>query len=163
MRSDKTSLVEGNNQQDSQQSVLFFNNNDVLLSSKPARQALAYAIADKTFGKERVISPINKSSWAYNNLVKTYDYDQGRAKALFSQDIKDVGSQKLELKTILPYLSVAESIAESWRDTLGVAVEVKVVSSLTSDYQIILADFTPRLTPTNTLSGTLPNLPTLPT
>ena len=142
-RSDKTSLVEGNNQQDSQQSVLFFNNNDVLLSSKPARQALAYAISDKTFGKERVISPINKSSWAYNNLVKTYDYDQGRAKALFSQDIKDVGSQKLELKTILPYLSVAESIAESWRDTLGVAVEVKVVSSLTSDYQIILADFTP--------------------
>ncbi len=147
LRSDSTSLVEDNAQQDSVQSVLFFNNNDVLLSSKPARQALAYAIADKTFGKERVISPINQSSWAYNNLVKTYDYDQDRAKTLFSQDIKDISSQKLELKTILPYLDVAESIAQSWRDTLGIQVEVKVVSSLTSDYQIILADFTPPLDP----------------
>lgn len=146
-RADSTSLIESNNQQGAQQSVLFFNNNDVILSSKSARQALAYAIADKTFGKERVISPINQSSWAYNNLVKTYDYDQGRAKTLFSQDIQDANSQKLELKTILPYLDVAESIAESWRDTLGVSVEVKVVSSITSDYQIILADFTPPLDP----------------
>lgn len=147
IRADSTSLIESNNPQGAQLSVLFFNNNDVILSSKSARQALAYAIADKTFGKERVISPLNQSSWAYNNLVKVYDYDPERAKTLFSQDIKDVGAVKLELKTILPYLDVAESIAESWRDTLGISVEVKVVSSITSDYQIILADFTPPLDP----------------
>lgn len=147
MRGDPTNLVTNSNQLEAQQSVLFFNNNDVILSSKSTRQALAYAIADKTFGKERAISPLNKSSWAYNNLVKTYDYDSERAKTLFLQDIQDAGAVKLELKTILPYLDVAESIAQSWRDTLGVSVEVKVVSSVTSDYQIILADFTPPLDP----------------
>lgn len=131
----------------STQSVLFFNNNDNFLTSKSTRQALAYAIEDKTFDKERTISPIKKSSWAYNNLVKTYDFDQDKAKSLLAQDVKDVGAVKLELKTMLQYLDVAESIASSWREVLGIQVEVKVVSSVNSDYQILLADFTPPIDP----------------
>lgn len=146
-KKDSTSIIEEDTNTDNQQSVLFFNNNDVILTSKSARQALAYAIKDKTFGKERSVSPIDKSSWAYNNLVKTYDYDATRAKTLFAQDIKDASAQKLELKTMLQYLDVAESIAQSWRDTLGTQVEVKVVSNITSDYQILLADFTPPIDP----------------
>ncbi len=144
---DQTSLVQEDSGTEGQQSVLFFNNNDVILTSKPARQALAYAIEDKTFGKERTISPISKSSWAFNNLVKTYEYDPERARTLFAQDIQDPASQKLELKTMLQYLDVAESIATSWRQTLGVQVDVKVVSSVTSDYQILLTDFTPPTDP----------------
>lgn len=138
---DSTSLITNDQNTSDQQSVLFFNNNDVLLSSKPVRQALAYAIKDKSFGKERTISPIDKGSWAYNNLVKTYDYDAERAKTLFAQDVKDPSSQKIELKTMLQYLDIAESIAESWRETLGIQVEVKVVSNITSDYQVLLVDF----------------------
>lgn len=145
--SDPTSLVSEDINSDNQQGVLFFNNNDVILTSKSARQALAYAIKDKSFGKERSISPIDKTSWAFNNLVKTYDYDAAKAKSLFSQDIKDVSNQKLELKTMLQYLDIAESIAQSWRDTLGIQVDVKVVSNVTSDYQIILTDFTPPVDP----------------
>ncbi len=144
---DPSTVTTVDDNTDNQQSVLFFNNNDVILTSKPARQALAYAIKDKEFGKERSISPIDKSSWAYNNLVKTYDYDAERAKTLFAQDIKDPKSQKLELKTMLQYLDIAESIASSWRETLGIQVDVKVVSSVTSDYQILLADFTPPVDP----------------
>lgn len=144
---DPSTITTIDDNTDNQQSVLFFNNNDVILTSKPARQALAYAIKDKEFGKERSISPIDKSSWAYNNLVKTYDYDAERAKTLFAQDIKDPKSQKLELKTMLQYLDIAESIASSWRETLGIQVDVKVVSSVTSDYQILLADFTPPIDP----------------
>lgn len=144
---DATSMTTEEKNDANQQSVLFFNNNDALLTSKSARQALAYAIKDKTFGKERTTSPIDKSSWAFNNLVKNYDYDSEKAKTLFGQDIKDPGSQKLELKTMLQYLEIAESIAESWRNTLGVQVEVKVVSNVTSDYQILLADFTPPVDP----------------
>lgn len=147
VQKDSTSLILEDVNKDNQQSVLFFNNNDVVLTSKSARQALAYAIKDKSFGKERSLSPIDKSSWAYNNLVKTYDYDAPRAKILFGQDIKDVSSQKLELKTMLQYLDVAESIAQSWRDTLGIQVDVKVVSGVTSDYQIVLTDFTPLVDP----------------
>lgn len=147
LTSEETTLTTEDVNSDNQQSVLFFNNNDVVLTSKPARQALAYAIKDKDFGKERSISPIDKTSWAYNNLVKTYEYDAERAKTLFAQDIQDPKSQKLELKTMLQYLDIAESIAASWRETLGIQVDVKVVSSVTNDYQILLADFTPPVDP----------------
>ena len=140
---DNTSQLEETKSVGSEQSVLFFNNNDVLLSRKQIRQALAYAIKDKSFGKERTTSPIDKGSWAYNNLVKTYDYDPAKAKTLISQEIKDISGQKIELKTILRYLDIAESIATSWRDTLGIQVEVKVVSNITSDYQVLLTDFNP--------------------
>jgi len=144
---DTTNILTESNNSTNQQSVLFFNNNDAVLTSKSARQALSYAIQDKTFGKERSISPIDKSSWAYNSLVKTYDYDPEKAKSLFAQDIQDPGSQTLELKTMLQYLDIAESIATSWRETLGVKVDVKVVSSITSDYQILLTDFTSPIDP----------------
>lgn len=123
--------------------ALFINNSDTLLSSKTTRQGLAYAIPEKSFGKVRALSPISRSSWAYNDLVKDYEYDESRAKTLFTQDVKNPGEVKIELKTMLPYLDVAESIASSWRQVLGIMVDVKVVSSVSSDYQIILADFTP--------------------
>lgn len=123
--------------------ALFINNSDTLLSSKTTRQGLAYAIPDKSFGKVRALSPVASTSWAYNDLVKDYEYDEARAKTLFTQDIKNPGEVKIELKTMLPYLDVAESIASSWRQVLGVMVDVKVVSQVSSDYQIILADFTP--------------------
>lgn len=144
---DPTSQVTQDKVSTNQQGVLFLNNNDSILTSKPARQALAYAIKDKSFGKARAISPIDKDSWAFNNLVKTYDYDPEKARTLFAQDIQDPKSQKLELKTMLQYLDIAESIAQSWREVLGVQVEVKVVSSITSDYQILLADFSPPIDP----------------
>lgn len=129
--------------QDSKITALFFNNHDTTLSSKATRQGLAYAISDKTFGNTRALSPIDSSSWAYNDLVKDYQFDAERAKMLFGQDVKNPSEIKLELKTMLPYLSQAERIAQNWRDNLGIVVDVKVVSSVTSDYQIILADFTP--------------------
>ncbi len=123
--------------------ALFLNNNDTILASKPARQGLAYAIRDKAFGATRAISPIAPDSWAYNDLVKTYDFDETRAKSLFTTDVKDPGSVKIELKAMLQYLDIAETIAKDWRDVLGIQVEVKVISNFTSDYQVILADYTP--------------------
>lgn len=143
---DTTNVIEDDESATYRAGVLFFNNNDALLT-KPVRQALAYAIKDKSFGKERVLSPIDKLSWSYNNLVKSYDYDPERAKTLLEQAIKDPSSEKLEIKTMLQYLDVAESIAASWREVLGIQVDVKVVSSMTSDYQVILADFIPPLDP----------------
>lgn len=127
--------------------VLFFNNNDSMLTSKPTRQALAYAIKDKDFGKKRILSPISSSSWAYNPLVKDYEYDAEKAKTLFGQDVKDLNGVKIELKTTLQYLDAAESIATSWRDTLGIQVDVKVVTTITSDYQVLLADYAPPADP----------------
>lgn len=144
---DETAMIHDEKNLGNQQSVLFFNNNDVVLASKSTRQALAYAIKDKSFGRERTISPISRYSWAFNNLVKTYEYDAQHAKSLFAQDIKDPSSITLELKTMLQYLDIAETIASYWRETLGVKVDVKVVSNITSDYQILLADFSPPIDP----------------
>lgn len=127
--------------------VLFFNNNDSLLRSKQARQALAYAIRDKSFGHTRSLSPISASSWAYNPLVKDYAYDPERARTLLAQDVKDSSSLTLELKTTLQYLDIAESIAADWQANLGIKVNVRVVTSLTSDYQAVLADYGPPVDP----------------
>ncbi len=147
LQNDASSIIHEEGENEGRQVVLFFNNNDVVLNSKSSRQALAYAIKDKTFGHERALSPIDDSSWVFNNLVKTYDYEPEHARDLLSQDNPDTSSLKLELKTILPYLDIAESIATSWRDTLGIQVEVKVVTSVTGDYQIMLSDFTPPIDP----------------
>lgn len=127
--------------------VLFFNNNDSILTSKPTRQALAYAIKDKTHGSTRQPSPISINSWAYNPLVKTYDFDLPRAQNLFNQENPNKNSVKLEIKTMLSYLDLAESIASDWREAFGVEVSVKVVSNIADDYQILLADFAPPTDP----------------
>lgn len=127
--------------------VLFINNNDNYLTSKPTRQALAYAIKDKTHDSVRQPSPISLDSWAYNPLVKTYDYDLPRAQTLFNQENPNKSVVKLEIKTMLSYLDLAESIAADWREAFGIEVSVKVVSSIADDYQILLADFAPPADP----------------
>jgi len=140
-------IVISQNENDLKLAVLFFNNRDNLLLNKPTRQALAYAIADKSFGFRRALGPVPESSWAFNPLVKSYEFDPERARTLLKQDFPDPSALSLELKTTLQYLSQAEQIADNWREHLGIKVTVKVVTSLSSDYQVFLADFTPPLDP----------------
>lgn len=144
---DPTTEVSGDVSQEFRQSVLFFNNNDAFLSSKSTRQALAYAVPHQAFGRERTLSPIDRSSWAYNSLVKSYDFDATKAKSLFAQDNASSTNAQLEIKTILPYLDIAEQIADSWEQVLGIQVSVKVVSSIPDDFQVILIDFVAPLDP----------------
>jgi len=144
--SEKRNLVEPN-LDTSRIAVVFFNNNDVLLSSKSTRQGLAYAIEDKSFGFTRALSPVQKDSWAYNSLVKTYDFDPEKARTLFTTDVQDLTGTKLELKTTLQYLDQAESIASSWRAVLGIQVSVKVVTNIDNNYQALLADYAPPTDP----------------
>lgn len=143
---EKTNVIEPNNDS-SRIAVVFFNNNDVLLSSKTTRQGLAYAIKDKDFGHVRALSPVQKDSWAYNPLVKAYDFDSEKAVTLFSTDVQERSLTKLELKTTLQYLDVAEEIATNWREVLGIEVNVKVVTNIESDYQALLADYAPPVDP----------------
>jgi peptide/nickel transport system substrate-binding protein len=86
-------------------------------------------------------------SWVHNENVKTYEYDLEHAKSLLALDIQDIAELKLDLKTTLQYLEVAEEIATNWRDGLGIKVDVKVVPGITNDYQILLADYAPPLDP----------------
>lgn len=116
--------------------AVLFNTQDKLLGEKSIRQALAYAIPDKPGGEDRVISPISKSSWAYNPLVKPYNWDIPQAKELL-KGVEEINSAKLEISTFLPYLSLAEEIAAAWTD-LGIPTSVKVTLVLPSEFQVLI-------------------------
>jgi len=116
--------------------TLFFNQKKQLLMEKGIRQALGYAVGE--LPGERAYSPFSKLSWAYTDKVKKYDSDIVQAKKLFSAS--NVGSQSatLTLSTFPSYLEVANSIAQSWTD-LGLPTTVRVISSVTDDYDVLLS------------------------
>lgn len=122
--------------------ALIFNLNHSYLSNKSLRQALAYALEKKSsLDTNRAISPINPNSWAYNPKVKPYDYNPVQAKELFakfSQEATISGTLEISLGTSQSFLSMAETIARSWEQVLGIKTNIKVVNSIDPDFQALL-------------------------
>lgn len=116
--------------------TIFFKNNDPVTGSKELRQALYYAIERENFDGQVANGPISPSSWAYNNSIKRYDYNTGKAKELLSK----VGNQKLKitLSTTPGLDTVAQKIAKDWQ-AIGVDVEIKEEETLPKDFQALLA------------------------
>ena len=120
---------------------LFYNNNDSYLASKPLRQALTYAIKDKPRDSRRALGPLRPNSWAYNPHIKRYDYHPDSARKLFKKFQEEGEKQEklnLTIATAVSYLDLAEKIKASWEELLPVSVEVKVINSLSEDFQILL-------------------------
>lgn len=117
--------------------AVFFNTKDEALSEKSFRQALTYAIPNKSSGNERALSPINPHSWAYNPQVKPYSTDIGQAKELLKTVFGENDIPSLELTTFLPYVSEADQIAKAWTQ-IGVKTEVKVATSIPENFQALL-------------------------
>ncbi len=118
-----------------------FNLNDPMLSFKPLRQALAYAIANKAPNQVRALSPLSPQSWAYNASVKPYDFNPDQAKELFdraSQEATLSGDLTISLSTSQSLLPRAESIAASWQEVLLVNVEVKIINAIEPNFQAVL-------------------------
>lgn len=121
--------------------ALFFNNLDPLLKDKSIRQGIAYAIKDKTFSSERAIGPISLTSWAFNPLVKRYDYDEVKAASLIRSALPDkTQTINLELATIPQYLYIAEKIKRGLDPNL-INLNIKVVTSKPDSYQLFLTLF----------------------
>lgn len=121
--------------------ALFFNNQDPLLKDKSIRQGIAYAIRDKTFGSDRAVGPISRSSWAFNPLVKLYDFDAVKAASLIRNALPDkTQTVNLELATIPQYLSIAEKIKKDLDPNL-INLNIKVVTSKPDSYQLFLTLF----------------------
>lgn len=122
--------------------AIIFNLQHPQLGNKPLRQALAYAIKDKSSSPEtRALSSISPQSWVYNPDVKPYDFNPNQAQELFDTATEEAsisGNLEITLGTSQSLLSLAESIAKSWQDTLPVKVEVKIISSIDPDFQAIL-------------------------
>ena len=118
-----------------------FNLNDPMLSSKPLRQALAYAIANKAPNQVRALSPISPQSWAYNASVKPYDFNPDQAKELFDRATEEAtlsADLTLSLGTSQSLLPRAETIAASWQEVLPIKVEVKIINAIEPNFQAVL-------------------------
>jgi len=122
--------------------AIIFNLQDPQLGNKPLRQALAYAIKEKAPDQElRALSPISPNSFTYNPKVKQYNFNVDQAKELFETATEEAsisGKLEISLGTSQPLLTLAESIAQSWEETLPVKVEVKIINFIEPDFQAIL-------------------------
>ncbi|QHO63589.1 ABC transporter substrate-binding protein [Candidatus Chazhemtobacterium aquaticus] len=120
--------------------AVFYDNKDPLLGDKRVRQALSYAIEDKDYGYQRATGPISPKSWAYNSVVKEYEYDVNRARELLEEAVPAESEQELriELSSTADLLQVAEVIKEDWEE-LGIKVDIKVVASIPSSFQALVA------------------------
>lgn len=117
--------------------AVFFNTDDPWLSGvsgKNLRLALAYATSKPT-DNTRALSPIGRSSWAYNPDVKKYEYDLDRAIDLLD-NVEQI-PQKLTLRTLPAYIEIAENIKSDW-EKLGLSIDIVSQPELPQDFQIAL-------------------------
>lgn len=98
--------------------------------SKQIRQALAYATPKPKDKNERCIGPISTTSWAYNSLIKEYNFNSTRAKELFKKEELPQINLTVNNRSLLP---LAEDIKKSWANILGIEVTLSVVNQI--DYQ----------------------------
>ncbi len=119
--------------------ALFFNTQDPELSSKGFRQALTDAVSLKPDDDQRAISPIHPLSWAFNPQVKRYEYNLETAKSLIEEEKegRDNFNPQIELTTTLAHIEAAEQIKAEWQN-LGIKTNVKIVSFLPENFQVLL-------------------------
>lgn len=115
--------------------TLFFNNGDQFLGSKDLRQALIHSIDRTEFDGEAANSPISPSNWAYNPLVKKYEFNTGKARELISKS--NYSGEKLTLTYIPSLKGIAEKLKKDW-EAVGVNVDINQESQLPGNYQIFL-------------------------
>lgn len=115
--------------------TLFFNQRKTLLRERALRHALTFATPEPP--GERALSPLSKLSWAYTDKVKSFATDFAQAKKLFATS--EIGTQSgiLSLETSAGLLDYAQKIASSWT-SLGIPTTVKVASSGTTDFDVLL-------------------------
>lgn len=138
---------------------IFFNNGyqvgeDHPYANKQLRVALNYAL-QKPGGKERVLSPIYKRSWAYVGNDDDLDH--------FDQDMKVAADTflkasifsplSIELMTIPSYNSEAEAISASWKSLGDLAREMCLSQNLSPSCKDIAIDVHVRLTNVPDLSN----------
>lgn len=118
--------------------AIFFNTQDASISDKSTRQALAYAIS-RNKDYHRALGPIAPTSWAFNPLVKTYDYNTARSKELLNQIPKEQRENfTIRLATIPSLLPIAEEIKKDW-EAVGVKTEIQVATGIPEGFQALLA------------------------
>lgn len=115
--------------------ILFYNTRLPLLQKRTIRQALAYALP--TFPEEKSSGPVNPNSWAYNSKIKVYSQNLELGKSLLDKEGLATTSASLTISTFPSFLNYAQNIASAW-ENLGIKTQVKVESSLPTDFEVLL-------------------------
>jgi len=123
----KKAQITKNISTDNRYVAVFLNTQKI---SKQIRQALSYATPKPKDKNERCLGPISPTSWAYNSLIKEYNFNPTRAKELFK---KEELSQINLVVNNRSLLTLAEEIKNSWANILDIKVTLSVVNQI--DYQ----------------------------
>ncbi len=115
--------------------TIFFNNTDQFLGAKELRQALIHAIDRSEFDGQIANGPISPANWAYNPLIKKYEFNTGKARELINKS--NYQGEEIQLVYIPSLKSVAEKLQKDWQ-SIGVKVKIKQASQMPADYQIFL-------------------------
>jgi len=126
--------------------TLFFNTIDADLSDKKLRLGLSYGIPDTFKQGIRAYLPYSPKSSFYNSDVEIRKLDYNHAKLLMlSTEGASTSAQKslpstLTIKTLQKYATVAQTIADSWKN-LGIKTKVEIVDTVPNNFQIFLGEF----------------------
>lgn len=121
--------------------TLFFNvKNQGILNEKDVRQALSISVDKSAFADlgEEADSPIPPVSWAYNQNLKSIQYNPELADKLMKKYMEGTRSATLSLDTYYEYLDTAESVKESM-ERAGVKVKVNSLSVQQPNFEMLLA------------------------
>lgn len=110
--------------------AIFFNVDNEKLAEKTTRQSLNYALDKTNFPGDRAMSPISFNSWAFNPQVKQYNKD--------TEKTSDLKGTSIKLSTLPNLLKIAEIVSSEW-SSVGVNVEIEVVSRLPENFEAFLA------------------------
>src|SRR3989344_2140244 len=122
--------------------TLFFNTNSKLFAEKEAREAFAYALPDVEEYGISAIGPISPLSWAYNTHLKKNVLDLDKASSLLNKIIEGQKKPQINFYTFYEYLTIAEEIKKN-SEKIGLFVNLKVISYLPTDFDILLTVWNP--------------------
>lgn len=117
----------------------FFNTRKPPFENKRLRQALAYCL-EKPSQKDRAISPISPSSWAYNENVKKYEYDPDHGRELFKEGWDPAEKLSFKILTVPELLDWAEKTQIDWQKNLNLDVKIQVTNFIpeSNDFDVFL-------------------------
>ncbi len=119
--------------------TIFLNNSDPVLSDKKIRKALAYSMPDRFSEGERTYTPYKDEFWAKNSS-EIYQMDIEYSKLLLGESGASKSSAlQIELKTLTLYKSIAEDIANYWKE-IGIKTKIETVDGVPGFYQAFLGE-----------------------
>lgn len=122
--------------------TLFINTQSSLLTDRDVRKGIAYSIPDVENYGVAAKSPIPPTSWAYSEDIREYPPNDERARELLGTDSSDSEEIKLTLYTFFDYIEAAEDMKKNL-ESVGLKIELKVVSYIPDDYDLFLTVWNP--------------------